>query len=88
MHAAFSFPGRVSRLVGLAAILALMPTAFAAAPAAAADKVTYLFPAPAFLPAFGPIQLAKGNGHFAREGIEVKFVVGNPRGSCLHVHSA
>ena len=28
------------------------------------EKVTYLFPAPPILPAFGPIQLAQGKGYF------------------------
>jgi NitT/TauT family transport system substrate-binding protein len=39
----------------------------------AAEEVTYLFPAPPILPAFGPIQIAKGNGYFKAEGLEVKF---------------
>jgi len=42
-------------------------------PAQAAESVTYLFPAPPILPAFGPIQLAKGRGYFAKEGIDIKF---------------
>ena len=37
-----------------------------ATPVGAAESVTYLFPAPPVLPAFGPIQLAKGKGYFAR----------------------
>ena len=45
-------------------------------PAAADEKITYLFPAPPLLPAFGPIQLAKGNGYFARAGLDVSFAVG------------
>jgi NitT/TauT family transport system substrate-binding protein len=44
--------------------------------AVAADKVTYLFPAPPILPAFGPIQLAKGRGYFAEAGIDVAYAVG------------
>jgi NitT/TauT family transport system substrate-binding protein len=43
--------------------------------AVAAEKVTYLFPAPPFLPAFGPIQLAKGKGYYKAEGLDVKFAV-------------
>src|SRR5947209_15662005 len=43
--------------------------------ALAADTVTYLFPAPPSLPAFGPIRLAKGKGYFAQEGLEVNFAV-------------
>jgi NitT/TauT family transport system substrate-binding protein len=44
--------------------------------ATAAESVTYLFPAPPILPAFGPIQLAKGKGYFEKEGLAVKFEVG------------
>ena len=42
----------------------------------AAESVTYLFPAPPMLPAFGPIQLAKGKGYFAEVGLDVNFAVG------------
>src|SRR3954468_18600494 len=49
----------------------------AAPPSAwAADAVTYLFPAPPMLPAFGPIQLAKGKGYFSDAGLDVSFAVG------------
>lgn len=44
--------------------------------ASAAEKVTYLFPAPDFLPAFAPFQLAKGKGYFEEAGLEVTFQVG------------
>lgn len=54
-----------------AAALALSATA-----ATAADKVTYLFPAPDFLPAFAPFQLAKGKGYFEEAGLDVTFQVG------------
>ena len=40
------------------------------------EKVTYLFPAPPILPAFGPIQLAQGKGYFTAAGLEVGFEVG------------
>jgi NitT/TauT family transport system substrate-binding protein len=40
------------------------------------EKVTYLFPAPPVLPAFGPIQLAKGKGYFSQAGLDVTFQVG------------
>jgi NitT/TauT family transport system substrate-binding protein len=46
------------------------------APAQTPEKVTYLFPAPPVLPAFGPIQLAKGRGYFAEAGLDVSFAVG------------
>jgi NitT/TauT family transport system substrate-binding protein len=45
-------------------------------PLRAAESVTYLFPAPPVLPAFGPIQLAKGKGYFAEAGLDVSFAVG------------
>ena len=40
------------------------------------EKVTYLFPAPPILPAFGPIRLAQGKGYFKEAGLEVEFAVG------------
>jgi NitT/TauT family transport system substrate-binding protein len=42
----------------------------------AAESITYLFPAPPILPAFGPIQLAKGKGYFSEAGLEVSYAVG------------
>lgn len=54
-----------------AAMLAASATA-----ALAAEKVTYLFPAPDFLPAFAPFQLAKSKGYFDEAGLEVTFQVG------------
>ena len=41
--------------------------------AQAQKKVTYLLPAPEFLPAFAPWQLAKHKGYYAAEGLEVTF---------------
>ncbi len=40
------------------------------------EKITYLFPAPPVLPAFGPIRLAQGKGYFKEAGFEVEFAVG------------
>src|SRR5215468_3925359 len=48
----------------------------AATSARANETVTYLFPAPPILPAFGPIQLAKGKGYFSDAGLDVNFAVG------------
>jgi NitT/TauT family transport system substrate-binding protein len=45
-------------------------------PARAAEQITYLFPAPPLLPAFGPIQLAKGKGYFAHASLDVSYAVG------------
>jgi NitT/TauT family transport system substrate-binding protein len=66
---------RLMPLAGLAAVafsaaLLMRPTAWAA------DSVTYLFPAPPSLPAFGPIRLGKGKGYFSEAGIDVNFAVG------------
>jgi NitT/TauT family transport system substrate-binding protein len=50
-----------------------------AAPAwaqAAPEKITYLFPAPPILPAFGPIRLALGKGYYKDAGLDVTFAVG------------
>ncbi len=51
----------------------LLCAAAAAGPARAAEKVTYLLPAPAFLPAFAPWMLAKHKGYYAAEGLDVAF---------------
>src|SRR5437764_2954176 len=70
---------RVSKMRSILAIAAgvvLGACLLAAPPAAAADNVTYLFPAPPSLPAFGPIRLAKGKGYFPEAGIDVNFAVG------------
>ena len=58
-------------IAGIAALIGLL-----SAPARALEDVTYLFPAPPILPAFGPIQLAKGKGYFEANGLNVKFAVG------------
>jgi len=50
--------------------------ALSASAATAAETVTYLFPAPDFLPAFAPFQLAKGKGYFEDAGLDVTFQVG------------
>jgi NitT/TauT family transport system substrate-binding protein len=48
-----------------------------AAPRARADEqITYLFPAPPLLPAFGPIRLAQGKGYFQQAGLTVNFATG------------
>ena len=44
--------------------------------ASAQEKLTYLFPAPDFLPAFAPFQLAKAKGYYKAEGLDVDFQVG------------
>lgn len=57
-------------ILGLAAALALSGAA------QAQTALTYLFPAPDFLPAFAPFQLALGKGYYAEEGLDVTFRVG------------
>ena len=49
----------------------LLLTAVSAAHAA--EKITYLLPAPAFLPAFSPWMLAKHLGYYDEEGLDVTF---------------
>ena len=69
--------GHVRRIIGAAAAGALVWCGLAMPPhAGAAEAVTYLFPAPPSLPAFGPIQIAKGKGYFADAGLDVSFAVG------------
>ena len=46
------------------------------AAAQAQMSLTYLFPAPDFLPAFAPFHLAKGMGFYEEEGLDVTFRVG------------
>ena len=41
--------------------------------ARAAERIRYALPAPAFLPAFTPINLAQIKGYYAEEGLEVDF---------------
>jgi NitT/TauT family transport system substrate-binding protein len=62
--------------IALAAALGLP---FAGAASAASDeKITYLFPAPGFLPAFAPFQIAMGKGYYKDAGLDVTF--GRARG--------
>jgi len=56
--------------------LASAAVALSVTAAVAQEKVTYLFPAPDFLPAFAPFQLAKGKGYFADAGLDVTFQTG------------
>jgi NitT/TauT family transport system substrate-binding protein len=62
---------RRSVCAGLAAIAVGGST-----PARAAEKLVYLFPAPDFLPAFAPFQLARSRGYFGAAGLDVDFQVG------------
>src|SRR5580704_2952226 len=65
------------RLLQAAPGIALGVGVLGITPQARADeKITYLFPAPPILPAFGPIRLAKGKGYFSQAGLDVDFAVG------------
>lgn len=64
---------KFSRTLIAATAVAVAATGFAAGPAHALEKVNYLLPAPGFLPAFGPWQLAKYKGYYKAEGLDVTF---------------
>lgn len=69
-------PSKRSVVKGIGAALAVLTVVGAtgfATPAKAAEDVTYLLPAPPFLPAFGPWMLALGRGYYAAEGLNVTF---------------
>ena len=63
-------PGKLVSALAAAAGIAMMT-----APAGAAEKLTYLLPAPPSLPAFAPWVLAKHLGYYAEAGYDVSFVV-------------
>jgi NitT/TauT family transport system substrate-binding protein len=69
-------PTRKVSGIAIVALTIVLGTLSATPAAFAAETVTYLFPAPPSLPAFGPIRLAKGKGYFAEAGIDVNFAVG------------
>ena len=73
------FDHRLSRrgLIQSAGGIALGVGALGIARDARADEeITYLFPAPPILPAFGPIRLAQGKGYFMQAGLTVNFATG------------
>jgi NitT/TauT family transport system substrate-binding protein len=65
-------PMRMTRRTLLAGLMAA-PTL---RPAWGAEPLTYLFPAPSFLPAFVPHHLAMARGYYAAEGVAVTFQTG------------
>src|SRR5215471_11654748 len=67
---------RTARLITLTLMAVLLAQLTTSPVALAAETITYLFPAPPSLPAFGPIRLAKGKGYFAEAGIDVNFATG------------
>ena len=60
----------ITKLLIMAVFTAISSTSFAL------EKVTYLFPAPDFLPAFAPFQLAKHKGYFSDANLDVEFRLG------------
>lgn len=62
----------IQRAAAVGAALMLAAPASAQQP----EEITYLLPAPAFLPAFGPWMVAQARGYYANEGLKVNFVVG------------
>jgi ABC-type nitrate/sulfonate/bicarbonate transport systems, periplasmic components len=53
-----------------------LAAALASGPALALEPLTYLTPAPSFLPAFAPQTLAKAKGYYEEAGLDVSFAVG------------
>ena len=64
------------RLLQSAGGIALGVGVLGGASARADETITYLFPAPPLLPAFGPIRLAQGKGYFREAGLTVNFATG------------
>ncbi|MGX1096902.1 ABC transporter substrate-binding protein [Amorphus sp. MBR-141] len=65
------FARTMRRAVTVAAVSAMMTGG-----AMAAEKMVYLFPAPDFLPAFTPFQVAKAKGYYDAAGLDVDFRIG------------
>jgi NitT/TauT family transport system substrate-binding protein len=67
----------LTRRAFLTTTAALAAATLVGAPPARAqgEEITYLLPAAAFLPAFGPWMLAQARGYYAQEGLKVNFVV-------------
>lgn len=63
----------IRRSVLLAATAAVVGGLTAPVQAQELTKVNYMMPAPAFLPAFAPWQIAKQKGYYKEEGLEVTF---------------
>src|SRR3981189_3112760 len=58
-----------------AACVAATCVGVAAGPAFAAEKITYLLPAPPSLPALAPCEPAQDPGYYSEAGYDVDFVV-------------
>lgn len=66
----------MSAAVSRRALLGALLSAPALRRARAGEAVSYLFPAPPYLPAFVPHHLAQARGYFAQEGVAVTFRTG------------
>lgn len=66
----------MTMMIGRRALLAAGLAAPALRVASAQEALTYLFPAPPFLPAFAPHQLAVKRGYFTAAGLNVTFQTG------------
>ncbi|TAK49427.1 MAG: ABC transporter substrate-binding protein [Xanthobacteraceae bacterium] len=64
----------VARVMGL--VVVLTGGSHAQTPAPASEKVLYLLPSLATLPAFAPFMLAQYKGYYKNEGLEVEFQTG------------
>jgi NitT/TauT family transport system substrate-binding protein len=65
------------KLTRRAALGGLVVTVAARRSFAAAEEITYLFPAPSFLPAFMPFHIAAKRGYFAANNVAVTFQTGH-----------
>lgn len=59
-----------------AGLFVLGAACFCVATAASAQKITFLLPSAAVLPAFAPFMLAQHKGYYKAEGLEVEFETG------------
>ena len=62
--------------ITLRRVLAGVALAALSSAAVAQEAITYLFPAPDFLPAFAPFKLAMAKGYYTDAGLDVTFQVG------------
>jgi NitT/TauT family transport system substrate-binding protein len=65
------------KLTRRAALGGLMVTLAAGRGFAASEEISYLFPAPSFLPAFMPFHIAVKRGYFTANNVAVKFQTGH-----------
>jgi NitT/TauT family transport system substrate-binding protein len=72
----FTRRGRSLRQTIVAVLLAASSIGCPPQSALALERVTYLLPAPIFLPAFGPWIVARQRGYYAAEGLEIDFETG------------